>query len=165
MDNYFTDCPAVMNDGRMFTDYRSSQVREEIFRQKHCVITENEARTLRIENGEQIMDDEWEYLKQNKSCYANVNTCYHNNPKTATSTIENNAELLAYNGVIPMPPSPPTKNCADYRLTETAGSRNSRRACLKNRTENLYDTSRRTKRCKRSRRQVPDSLYMYEYDY
>jgi hypothetical protein len=51
MDNYFRGCPAVMSDGRLFTDYRSSQVREELFRHRNCVISENEARTLRIDNG------------------------------------------------------------------------------------------------------------------
>lgn len=164
MDNYFNECPAMMDDGRLFTDYRSSQVREELFRQKHCVVSENESRTLRIENAEEIMDGEWAYLRQNKSCFPNRNTCYHNNPRVGTSTIENNAELLAYNGIIAPPPCPSTRDCSDYRLTETEGSRTNRRKCIERNTENLYDDGRRTKRCKRSSKHLPDSLYRYGYD-
>lgn len=165
MDNYFNECPPMMNDGRSFTDYRSSQVREELYRQKHCVITENEARTLRIENAEDIMDEEWAYLRMNRSCFPNRNTCYHNNPRTATSTVENNAELLAYNGLIPSPPCPSTRDCADYRLTETSGSRSNRMECIDRKTENLYDNGRKTKRCKRSKKQLPDALYTNGYEH
>lgn len=100
MDNYFLECPPMMDDmGRSVgTDYRSSQVREEIFRQENCVFTENDSRTLRIENGEWIMDYEWDVLRATRSCFP-TKTCFHKNSTTRVTSDYNNAEILAYNGI------------------------------------------------------------------
>ena len=114
MDNFFQGCPPMMDDGRLFTDFRSSQVREEIFRQKNCVISENEARTLRIDDADAIMDNEWNYLRDTRSCFPQKN-CFHKNLSTRVTTAYNNAELLAYNGDIPAPKC--DVNCHDFRAT------------------------------------------------
>ena len=69
MDNYFPNCPARMDDGgRPFTDFRSPQVREELFKQKNGLITENEARTFRIENAEDIADEDWKRFSTTYAC-------------------------------------------------------------------------------------------------
>lgn len=133
MDNYFQHCPPMMNDGRLFTDYRSSQIREELFRYKNCVVSENEARTLRIENGEEIMDNEWDRTRQTKSCFPRKN-CYHKYPTTQVSSAYNNAEILAYNGIIPAPKC--DIDCFDFRMTDTKGGRQPKPNCTRTSEQN-----------------------------
>jgi len=128
MDNYFTDCPAMMSDGRLFTDYRSSQVREEIFRDKNCLLSENQAREFRYNNGEKILDYEWNNLKSTKYCHPKKK-CYHKAPITRTTSIYNNAELLAYNNVIPAPGC--NVYCNDFRATTT-------NSMMKNNCRDIY---------------------------
>ena len=159
-DNFFPGCPPMMEDGRLFTDYRSSQVREEIFRHNQCVVSENEARTLRIENAEEIMDEEWERMRDTRSCFAKKN-CYHRHPRTRTSTSYNNAETLAYNGKIPAPPCEP--GCHDYRMTVTKGSRDGRKNCKTSESGVWgYPADRCPSRCNRSKRLLPDGLYVID---
>jgi len=127
MDNYFQQCPPMMSDGRLFTDYRSSQVREELFRYDNCVTSENEARTLRIDNGSKILDRDWNYDRMTKSCFP-AKVCFHKNPKTQVTNVYNNAELLAYNGDLPAPRC--DIDCGDFRATSTPESRTPRPGCL-----------------------------------
>lgn len=162
MDNFFLECPPMMEDGRLFTDYRASQVREEVFRHRHCVISENEARTLRAEHGGDIMDEEWEHLRDTRSCFPKKK-CYHQHPRTRTSTSYNNAETLAYNGVIPAPKCAP--GCHDYRLTVTNGSRAGRKNCSPPSGKWGYPADRCPRRCKRSQRLVPDGLRVIDGKY
>ena len=143
-DNYYSELPARMEDGRFFTDYRAPQVREKVFKCVNGIATENNAREFRINNAEKIMDSEWLNLiahdcdyRSNKKCKTNPlasscttkphNAYYHTNPTTLTSTIYNNAELLAYNGAI-WPPKY-NRGCHDYRLTETKMEKNGRPQC------------------------------------
>lgn len=119
MDNYFKECPPMMNDGRLFTDYRASQVREELFRYKNSIISENEARMLRTNNAETIMDTEWQHLRENSSCFAQKR-CFHKSPTTLVSSIYNNTETHAYNGLLQAPTC--DTGHMDYRLTQTRGS-------------------------------------------
>lgn len=158
MDNYFQECPPMMNDGRLFTDYRSSQVREELFRHKSCVISENEARTLRIENAEDLMDNEWDWLRLTKSCYPRTH-CFHKHPITRVTSAYNNAETLAYNGIIPAPTCDPA--CYDFRTTSTRGSRRPKRTCTTTQQTpfNGYPTERCPVKCPRSNRIKPERLY------
>lgn len=115
MNNNFHDLPAIMNDGRMFTDYRSSQVREEIFKNKHCIGNENEARHYRMDNAEILMNDEWSYLKEKNAKYVNKKQ-FNKHNSTMVSNTYNTEQLLAYNNIIPQP-STQNIDCQDYRLT------------------------------------------------
>jgi hypothetical protein len=155
MDNYFQECPPMMDDGRLFTDYRSPQIREEIFRHKHCVASENEARTLRTEHAEQIMDDEW-YTLREKSCYPRKN-CFHKHPTTRVTTPDNIAEILAYNGQLPAPSCDPASY--DFRMTSTKGSKTAkadvRRTKQKSPQSDFYGYP---VRCARTHRMNPESL-------
>jgi len=120
MDNYYKNCPPAFSDSRNLTDYRSSQVREEIFKYNHSILSENQARTFRINNGEKLMNTEWVNMRRANSCHPQkVN--FHTNPRTLVTTEYNNAELLAYNGRIPTPKfNPEMYNMNnDYRLTYT----------------------------------------------
>jgi len=119
MDNYNQNCPALMADGRFLTDYRSATVREHLFNVNNGFNDENKARTVRIDNAEQIMDNEWKQMTETQICDTSK-YCYNTNPKTLTSTRLNNAKILAYNGKIPAPEC--KKKCGGYRLTVTAGS-------------------------------------------
>mgnify|MGYP005675815659 CR=1 FL=1 len=162
-DNYFLGCPPMMEDGRLFTDYRSSQVREEIFRFRNCTPSENEARTYRIENGEEILDEEWNHLSNTRACFVKEN-CFHQHPTTRVSTYYNNAELLAYNGDIPAPAC--NRGCHDYRTTSTKGAIKGREHCVKrNIPGNGYPTDRCPKRCAKSKRLLPDQLYVIDGKY
>lgn len=156
MDNYFQDCPPMMDDGRLFTDYRSSQVREEIFKYRNRVISENEARTLRIENGENIIDSDWDMTRKTKSCFPR-RQCFHKQPMTHVSSSYNNAELLAYNGVISAPVC--EIDCHDYKMTSTKGSAQPKPGCNPNiRGYEGYDITRQPVVCPRSGRIIPERL-------
>lgn len=161
MDNYFQECPPMMDDGRFLTDYRSSQVREELFRYKNCVPSENEARTFRIDNADQIMDDEWNYLRKEKSCMPEKK-CFHKSPTTRVTTAYNNAEMLAYNGEIPAPSC--DNDCYDYRLTSTPGSINGRTNCfnIKGKQYKGFTKEKCPGRCAKNNRLLPDGLYMVD---
>lgn len=158
MDNYFQECPPMMNDGRLFTDYRSSQVREELFKHKKCIMSENEARTLRIENAEDILDNEWEQIRQSKSCHPKKR-CYHKYPTTRVTTAYNNAEILAYNGMIPAPIC--DSQCYDFRATSTQGRNKLKKSCVSIQSTPCYGypANKCPNKCPRSNREVPDRLY------
>jgi len=119
MDNYNQNCPALMSDGRFLTDYRSATVREQLFRLNNGLEDENKARTVRIDNAEQILDNEWKQMMATQVCN-NTKYCYNTNPLTRTTTHLNNAKILAYNGMILAPEC--KKKCGGYRLTDTIGS-------------------------------------------
>jgi len=126
MDNYFPSCPPMMSDGRNFTDYRSSQSREAYFRYKNCVNNENAARNIRIDRGAEIMDKEWDHLTKTNWCFPQKK-CFHNSPTSRTSTQQNIAELMAYNGFVKAPECHPS--CYSFRMTVTPGSARGRKNC------------------------------------
>ena len=115
MDNYYQECPAMMNDSRGLTDYRSSQVREELFKYRNNLYNENETRTTRINNGEKIMVNEWTTLKDKRACFPKKK-CFHLHPITNVTTAYNNMEMMAYNGDIPAPKCEYQVD-RDYRMT------------------------------------------------
>lgn len=163
MDNYYYECPPMMDDGRLFTDYRSSQVREELFRYKNCIVSENEARTLRIDNSEQIMDDEWNHLRCTRSCFPQT-YCFHQSPLTRVSTIYNNTELLAYNGEESIPAPKCNYMPKDFRLTDTSGSMGQKSE--QNTSEsNGYPQNRCPRRCAKTNRITPERLYVIDGKY
>lgn len=126
MDNYFQNCPARMDDGRFLTDFRSSTVREQLFRDVNNFVDENKARTARIDHAEEMMDEEWDQLNREFMCDTRKFN-YNTNPKTLTTTTLNNAKILAYNGMIPAPV--PQKGCTFYRLTSTEATRKNAIQC------------------------------------
>jgi hypothetical protein len=117
MDNYFLDCPAIMSDGRLLTDYRASPVREKLFRRYNMLNTDYDVRTFITDNGEKLINSEWESIKQSKMCNPRER-CIHTNELTRVSTERNNEEILMYNNV-----KPNTNKCytneKDYRMIST----------------------------------------------
>ena len=116
MDNYYLRCPAMMSDGRLFTDFRASQVREEAFKRNNNLKTENEIRTFITNNGEKLMNIEWDLLTKNNSCHLKKQ-CFHNNKYTKVTSQINNSEILMYNGD-KQNTNVCNKTPHDYRMTE-----------------------------------------------
>ena len=164
MDNYYHECPPMMDDGRLFTDYRSSQVREELFRYKNCIASENEARSLRIDNADQIMDDEWNHLRCSRSCFPR-SSCFHQTPMTRVTTVYNNAELLAYNGEEDIPAPKCNYNPKDFRLTITEGSMRQGNVQNSSPEFNGYPKDRCPRRCTKTNRIPPEKLYVIDDRY
>lgn len=117
MDNYFLDCPAVMSDGRLMTDYRASPIREKLFRRNNMLETDYDVRRFMTKNGESVINAEWNSIKQNKLCFPRKR-CIHTNVTTKVSTERNNQEILMYNNL-----KPNTNMCPvyenDYRMIST----------------------------------------------
>ena len=68
MDNYFLTCPAMMSDGRLFTDYRASQVREDVFKRNNKLATENDTRSFITKNGDRILNNQWNNITHTFLC-------------------------------------------------------------------------------------------------
>jgi hypothetical protein len=67
-DNKHLDCPAVMEDGRAFTDYRQSNTVNEMIRNGNNVMTNFEYRNFLINNGKSIMKINNNYLEKKLEC-------------------------------------------------------------------------------------------------
>jgi hypothetical protein len=78
MDNYWKECPAKMNDGRLLTDYRTAVRREEYVKYINNIVRDDEYRLFLQANSEAIIDNEWKYYKKDKTC--DVNECIHTYP-------------------------------------------------------------------------------------
>ena len=94
-DNYYKECPAVMNYAT-FTDYRSPSTREEYIRNINNIVSEHEYRLFLQGNASQIMDGEWKVLNKEYQCQPNQ--CIHNSP-TRQPAGQQVAELRLYNDV------------------------------------------------------------------
>lgn len=156
MDNYYQECPPMMNDGRLFTDYRSAPVREEKFKYKNCTMSENETRIFRVEKADQIMNQEWEYLKKTRLCNPRKK-CFHKNPITRVSSYYNNAEILAYNGELLAPEC--DNYCDDYRMTTTIDKNKNKCIPTKNVAYKGYANERCPMKCAKTNRLYAENLH------
>jgi hypothetical protein len=95
-DNFYPQCPAIMNDGRQFTDWRTATVREQFNKNINGFTRDDELRNFYQQNGKGIMDAEWQYLKKNAYCFPNK--CTHYNP-TLSSNYLDYIEMQQYNAV------------------------------------------------------------------
>ncbi len=67
-NNKYPDCPAIMDDGRAFTDYRSSCFMNNMLKVKNNIRNSYEYRQFLIRNGEQVMNDIRLYNIKKSSC-------------------------------------------------------------------------------------------------
>jgi hypothetical protein len=95
-DNYFNQCPAVM-DYSMMTDYRSPYRREQYIRTLNNLTTEHEYRSFLQQNATGLLNNEWGYLNVNFNC--RQNPCLHNQPNLRTTNELMKDELTTYNNV------------------------------------------------------------------
>lgn len=116
MDNYFQDCPPVMSDGRLFTDYKSSTRRDEYVKYINDVTRDDDYRMLLQCNATKFMDKEWEHYTKKNKCWKN--TCIHNYP-TRTLPQYFPQQMQAFNDSMD-PKKPKLQNTcpkfSDYRL-------------------------------------------------
>jgi hypothetical protein len=116
MDNYFKMCPAVMSDGRIFTDYRTATAREQHNKATKNLVRDDEYRLYLQGSGKNIINDEW---SQNVKNYCFPNVCLHTNP-TRSSTELDIKELRNYNNVRTGKTAASLYKCKaeqDYRVT------------------------------------------------
>lgn len=67
-DNKYFDCPARMDDGRVFTDYRPSYHVDDMIRYSNNVMGSYEYRQFLIHNGASIMKVNSNYTRDKVSC-------------------------------------------------------------------------------------------------
>jgi hypothetical protein len=96
MDNYFKMCPAMMSDGRIFTDYRTSTTREQYNKISGGFARDDDYRLYLQSNGSNILNGEWENNKKKYYCFPNV--CYHTNPLRSSNALDIK-EMRNYTGV------------------------------------------------------------------
>jgi hypothetical protein len=117
MDNYFKECPAMMSDGRIFTDYRTAVRREETNKYMNRIVRDDDYRMFLQNNADKIMDNIWDYNKKKYSCWQNE--CVHNYP-TRVYPPWQKEERLAYDQLaLPKSQRKVYFNCKkmdDYRL-------------------------------------------------
>jgi hypothetical protein len=72
MDNQFFNCPARMEDGRIFTTYYSSQIIIDSIKKANginiCDVDNNDTRLFLQRNAVKLMDREREFLARNNTC-------------------------------------------------------------------------------------------------
>ncbi len=67
-NNKFIGCPALMNDGRNFTDYRQSSYVDDMIRYSNNIPSSYEYRQFLIHNGNNIMKVNDMYLQKKLGC-------------------------------------------------------------------------------------------------
>lgn len=84
MDNYFERCPAMMEDGKIFSDYTQSIVRDIKIKQDNKLIDHNDYRDFLQTNGKKIIESTWDTMKKKEctenGCVFTKNFTYISNP-------------------------------------------------------------------------------------
>lgn len=77
-DNYYKSCLPLMSDGRDFTDWRSNTRKNEYIKYLNGIENNDIYRYFLQTNAQQLMDNEWNYYKNNSVC--KQTECIHNYP-------------------------------------------------------------------------------------
>jgi hypothetical protein len=102
-NNKYFDCPARMDDGRIFTDYRSSSSVNDMIRYSNNTMSSYDYRQFLIHNAESIMDLNNKYTVDKVSCNScnsitvPFNTVCDINNQYSRCTIENKNGIGIYN--------------------------------------------------------------------
>lgn len=112
MDNYFQKCPAMMEDGKFLSDYKSSNVRELGTRKDNNINTNNDYRQFLQNNTVKLMDNIWNKMKEN-TCIENG--CISTNPTYVQSGYFN-GQLKKYNEMMQNEKAFPCQKNNDYRI-------------------------------------------------
>ena len=78
MDNYYSNCPPKMDDGRFLTNYKTSSCYNEYIKYMNGIVRDDDYRLFLQLNADKIMDSEWLHLRKNDSCWNNA--CVHKYP-------------------------------------------------------------------------------------
>jgi len=116
MDNYFQNCPPMMEDqGRHLGDYKSATRRNEYIKYINDIWRDDQYRLFLQLNGKEILDREWEYNKKRNSCW--VNDCVHNYP-TRANPRHFNQEREVYDSISNLRTNrqlAPMRECKQYK--------------------------------------------------
>ena len=82
MDNYYKNCPPMMSDGRLFTDYNSSTILNEQIKNTNGINRDDRYRLFLQQNAGKIMDNIWSAYSKMDNCWQN--NCHHNYPTRYT---------------------------------------------------------------------------------
>lgn len=116
MDNFYQQCPPLMDDNRMFTDWTTSTKREQFIKYINNISDEHQYRLFLQNNAIQFMTNQWDKLKRENSCY--VNDCLHKHSSRVNPGIYS-TEQIAYNKLLTSQRTPSPENCEkfnDYNL-------------------------------------------------
>ena len=84
MDNYFQNCPPMMEDqGRQLGDFKTATRRNEYIKYINDIWRDDQYRLFLQMNGKEFMDREWNYQRKYNSCWDN--DCVHNYPLRVTN--------------------------------------------------------------------------------
>lgn len=119
MDNYYSNCPPKMNDGRFTTNYKSDSSINEYIKYMNGITRDDDYRLFLQTNAEKLMDSEWLYLRKNVSCWNNA--CVHKyplrmDPKLFAQERLNTDMLFQKNE---LPDNFKCQKINDFRMTET----------------------------------------------
>ena len=110
-NNKYPDCPAIMNDGRAFTDYRSSCYINDIIRVKNGITNSYDYRQFLINNGNEIMNSIRLYNIEKSACNACdakpiecQNIC-NIDRQSVNCSLSNSRGFGTCNRAVPLPPS------------------------------------------------------------
>lgn len=79
MDNFYQNCPPMMEDGgRQLGDFQSATRRNEYIKYINDIWRDDQYRLFLQKNGQQILDREWKYQRDHNSCWSN--DCVHQYP-------------------------------------------------------------------------------------
>lgn len=97
MDNYFQNCPPMMEDqGRHLADFKSATRRNEYIKYINDVWRDDQYRLFLQKNGRKFLDRDFAYNKKYNSCWENE--CVHNYP-TRQTTRQFVQERQAYDSI------------------------------------------------------------------
>ena len=139
MDNFFQNCPAMMSDGRHFTDYRTATRREEHIKYLNGYQRDDDYRMFLQGNAEEIINNEWAFNTNKMSCHENE--CIHNQPSTRVLPQLFYKERQDFDNSM-KPNQPILRNTcptfSDYRMVQTEPKQ------LGQKRQNLYPVNRPT---------------------
>ena len=67
-NNKYFDCPALMSDGRIMTDYRQSGTLNDMIRLNNNVLSSNQYRNFLTNNALEIMNINNQYISEKNNC-------------------------------------------------------------------------------------------------
>ena len=137
MDNYYTNCPARMDDARFLENYKSATCINEFIKYSNNIIRDDDYRLFLQLNADKMLDYEWMNLKRNNVCWNN--SCVHKYPlrmdPRSFSKERNDANEQLKDAVLPN--NFKCESYADYRMTHTTLQNYNTSTCNKDNCSNI----------------------------
>lgn len=120
MDNYYCNCPPMMNDGfRALTNYKTATCYNEYIKYINGIVRNDDYRLFLQTNANAIMNSEFDYFKSHDACFDNA--CVHKyplrmDPRSFAQERENTDKLFT---TTELPSNFQCERYPDYRLTDS----------------------------------------------